>query len=252
MRYIANTGGRMPKATLDSLRAALPRSLVFLMYGLTESFRSTYLPPSELDRRPDSIGKAIPNAEVLVVREDGTPCAPDEPGELVHRGALVSLGYWNDPEKTAERFKRAPSQPTGLVMPEIAVWSGDTVRMDNEGFLYVISRRDEMIKTSGYRVSPTEIEEVVYATGLVGEVAALGIPHPMLGQAIVVVTTARDGTRLDADALLAQCRQRLPAFMVPARVTVREQSLPRNPNGKIDRKLMAEEMLQMFNESSNG
>jgi acyl-CoA ligase (AMP-forming) (exosortase A-associated) len=246
LRYIANTGGRMPKATLDALRAALPKTLAFLMYGLTESFRSTYLPPSELDRRPDSIGKAIPNAEVLVVREDGTPCAPGEPGELVHRGALVSLGYWNDPEKTAERFKPVPGQPQALVMPEIAVWSGDTVRTDEEGFLYFISRRDEMIKTSGYRVSPTEVEEVIYATGLVGEAAALGIPHPVLGQAIVVVATARDGARLDTEELLAQCRQKLPAFMVPARVTVREGSLPRNPNGKIDRKLMANEIRDLF------
>src|SRR5882762_2396494 len=236
LRYIANTGGRMPKATLDLLRAALPKTQAFLMYGLTESFRSTFLPPSELDRRPDSIGKAIPNAEVLVVREDGAPCAPGEPGELVHRGALVSLGYWNDPEKTAERFKPAPGRPPGLVMPEIAVWSGDTVRMDEEGFLYFVSRRDEMIKTSGYRVSPTEVEEVVYATGLVGEAAALGIAHPVLGQAIVVVATDPANGRLDTDELLVQCRQRLPAFMVPSRVIVSKASLPRNPNGKIDRK----------------
>ena len=131
-------------------------------------------------------------------------------------------------------------------MPEIAVWSGDTVQTDEEGFLYFVSRRDEMIKTSGYRVSPTEVEEVIYATGLVGEAAALGVPHPVLGQAIVVVATARDGVRLDAEALLAQCRQQLPAFMVPARVTVREGSLPRNPNGKIDRKLMAQEMQGLF------
>ena len=248
LRYIANTGGRMPRATLDALRAALPKTQVFLMYGLTESFRSTYLPPSELDRRPDSIGKAIPNAEVLVVREDGTSCAPGEPGELVHRGALVSLGYWNDAEKTAERFKPVPGQPEGLTMPEIAVWSGDTVRTDEDGFLYFISRRDEMIKTSGYRVSPTEVEEVIYATGLVGEVAALGVPHPVLGQAIVVVVTERDGVRLDSDELLALCRQQLPAFMVPARVTVREGSLPRNPNGKIDRRLMAQEMQYLFGE----
>jgi acyl-CoA ligase (AMP-forming) (exosortase A-associated) len=251
LRYIASTGGRMPKATLDALRAALPKTLVFLMYGLTESFRSTFLPPSELDRRPDSIGKAIPNAEVLVVREDGTPCGPGEPGELVHRGALVSLGYWNDQEKTAERFKPAPGRAEGLVMPEIAVWSGDTVRTDEDGFLYFISRRDEMIKTSGYRVSPTEVEEVVYATGLVGEAAALGIPHPVLGQAIVLVATARDGVRLEPEELIAQCRQRLPAFMVPARVTVRAGSLPRNPNGKIDRKLMTQEMLDLFEADRN-
>jgi acyl-CoA ligase (AMP-forming) (exosortase A-associated) len=246
LRYIANTGGRMPKATLDLLRAALPRTLPYLMYGLTESFRSTYLPPSEVDRRPDSIGKAIPNAEVMVVREDGTPCGPGEPGELVHRGALVSLGYWNDPEKTAERFKPAPGQPAGLTMPEMAVWSGDTVQRDEEGFLYFIGRRDEMIKTSGYRVSPTEVEEVVYATRLAGEVAALGIPHPVLGQAIVLVATPRDGGRLDSEQLLAECRQRLPAFMVPARVIPRERSLPRNPNGKIDRKLLAQEMEELF------
>jgi len=246
LRYIANTGGRMPRATLDALRAALPDTLVYLMYGLTESFRSTYLPPAELDRRPDSIGKAIPNAEVLVVREDGTPCEPGEPGELVHRGALVSLGYWNDAEKTAERFKPAPGQPDGLVMREIAVWSGDTVRMDEEGFLYFISRRDEMIKTSGYRVSPTEVEEVVYTTGLVGEAAALGIAHPVLGQAIVVVATDPANGRLDTDELLVQCRQRLPAFMVPSRVIVSKANLPRNPNGKIDRKRLAQEFQGLF------
>jgi len=246
LRYIANTGGRMPKATLDQLRAALPSTLVFLMYGLTESFRSTFLPPSQLDRRPDSIGRAIPNAEVMVVRPDGTPCDANEPGELVHRGALVSLGYWNDPEKTAERFKPAPGQPKGIVIPEMAVWSGDTVRRDEEGFLYFISRRDEMIKTSGYRVSPTEVEEVVYATGRVGEVAALGIPHSVLGQAIVIVATPPARAALDPDALLADCRQRLPAFMVPAKVIERKASLPRNPNGKIDRKLLAQEFVDLF------
>ncbi|HZM44253.1 MAG TPA: acyl-CoA ligase (AMP-forming), exosortase A system-associated [Burkholderiales bacterium] len=246
LRYIANTGGRMPKATLDLLREALPKTLPYLMYGLTESFRSTYLPPAEVDRRPDSIGKAIPNAEVLVVREDGTICDPDEPGELVHRGALVSLGYWNDPEKTAERFKPAPGQAAGLTMPEIAVWSGDTVRRDAEGFLYFVSRRDEMIKTSGYRVSPTEVEEVVYATKLAGEVAALGIPHPVLGQAIVVVVTPPDGGKLDIAQILAQCRERLPAFMVPHQILEGPANLPRNPNGKIDRKLLSQEFQGLF------
>ena len=245
LRYIANTGGRMPKATLDQLRAALPQTLVYLMYGLTESFRSTYLPPSELDRRPDSIGKAIPNAEVLVVREDGTLCDANEPGELVHRGALVSLGYWNDPAKTAERFKPAPGQASGLVMPEIAVWSGDTVRRDEEGFLYFISRRDEMIKTSGYRVSPTEIEEIVYATGLVAEAAAYGVPHAILGHAVVLAAVAKSGTTGDEQALLDVLKVRLPTFMLPAHVTWRE-SLPRNPNGKIDRKRLSVELAGLF------
>jgi acyl-CoA ligase (AMP-forming) (exosortase A-associated) len=252
LRYITNSGGAMPLAVLRKLRAALPNTQPFLMYGLTEAFRSTYLPPTELDRRPDSMGKAIPNAEILVVRPDGTPCAPNEPGELVHRGALVSLGYWNDPVKTAERFKPVPNRNPALVLEELAVWSGDTVRADEEGFLYFVGRRDEMIKTSGYRVSPTEVEEVVYATGLVGEAAALGIPHPVLGQAIVVVATARDGARLDTEELLAQCRQRLPAFMVPARVSVHKGSLPRNPNGKIDRKLIANQLRDLFEASLNG
>jgi len=249
LRYIANTGGRMPLETLKSLRAKLPRTKPFLMYGLTEAFRATYLPPEEADRRPDSIGKAIPNAEVLVLREDGTPCAPNEPGELVQRGALVAMGYWNDPEKTAERFRPLPKREAGLVLPEIAVFSGDTVRMDEEGFLYFVGRRDEMIKTSGYRVSPTEIEEVLYGTGLVGEVAAFGVPHPVLGQAIVVVATPKDAGSSGEAAIVAECRNCLPAFMVPAKVDVRAGPLPRNPNGKIDRKQLSGEFADLFGEA---
>jgi acyl-CoA ligase (AMP-forming) (exosortase A-associated) len=244
LRYFANTGGRMPLDTLTKLRARVPASKPYLMYGLTEAFRSTYLPPEEVDRRPDSIGKAIPNAEILVLREDGTQCAANEPGELVHRGALVGLGYWNDPEKTAERYKPLRDRETGLTLPEYAVFSGDTVRADDEGYLYFIGRRDEMIKTSGYRVSPTEIEEALYATKLVGEAAAFGVPHPVLGQAIVVVTTPPlDGTT-DERALLAACRDCLPAYMVPARIDVREGPLPRNSNGKIDRKALSLEFAE--------
>ncbi|MBS0542848.1 MAG: acyl-CoA ligase (AMP-forming), exosortase A system-associated, partial [Proteobacteria bacterium] len=243
LRYIANTGGRMPRETLSALRARLPRTRPFLMYGLTEAFRATYLPPEEVDRRPDSIGKAIPNAEVLVLREDGSECAPNEPGELVQRGALVGMGYWNDPEKTAERYRPLPAaiagRDSGLVLPEIAVFSGDTVRRDEDGFLYFIGRRDEMIKTSGYRISPNEVEEVLYATTLVGECAAFGVPHDTLGQAIVAVVTPPSGASLDPAALLAECRKRMPAYMVPARIEVREGALPRNPNGKIDRKALA-------------
>jgi len=246
LRYITNSGGAMQRTTLDALRRALPDTRVFLMYGLTEAFRSTYLPPEEIDRRPDSIGKAIPNAEVMVLREDSTPCAPGEPGELVHRGALVALGYWNDPDKTAERFRPIPPRASGLPLAELAVWSGDTVRMDEEGFLYFISRRDEMIKTSGYRVSPTEVEEVVYGTGLVAEAAAFGVPHPSWGQAIVVVAVPKDGQLVDASMVLAACRAKLPAFMLPARIDLWQNNLPRNPNGKIDRKMLAQELRGAF------
>jgi acyl-CoA ligase (AMP-forming) (exosortase A-associated) len=250
LRYIANTGGRMPRETLQRLRTLLPRTRPYLMYGLTEAFRATYLPPEEVDRRPDSIGKAIPNAEVLVLREDGTPCAPDEPGELVQRGALVALGYWNDAQKTAERFRPLPGRENGLVLPEIAVFSGDTVRRDEDGFLYFIGRRDEMIKTSGYRVSPTEVEEVLYSTRLVAEAAAFGIAHPVLGQAIVAVVTPCDGTGLDCERLAQECRGRLPAYMVPAHISVRGGPLPRNQNGKLDRKGLAAEFDGLFREVS--
>lgn len=248
LRYIANTGGRMPLQTLATLRSKLPRTRPFLMYGLTEAFRATYLPPEELDRRPDSIGKAIPNAEVLVLREDGSECAPNEPGELVQRGALVGMGYWNDPEKTAERYKPLPQglagREHGLVLPEIAVFSGDTVRRDEEGFLYFIGRRDEMIKTSGYRVSPTEVEEIIYQTRLVGECAAFGRAHDALGEAIVLIVTPHPGeSASDVAALVAtlhtECRRRMPAYMVPQHIEVRTDPLPRNPNGKIDRKTLA-------------
>jgi acyl-CoA ligase (AMP-forming) (exosortase A-associated) len=245
LRYFANTGGRMPRETLNLLRQQVPQAKPFLMYGLTEAFRSTYLPPEEVDRRPDSIGKAIPNAEIMVLREDGSECAPDEPGELVHRGALVGLGYWGDAEKTAERYKLLTQREGGLQLPEYAVFSGDNVKRDAEGFLYFIGRRDEMMKTSGYRVSPTEVEEVLYASKLVGECVAFGSEHATLGQAIQVIATAPDGSAaLDAAALLAYCRQHMPAYMVPAGFEALAGPLPRNPNGKIDRKLLATAWLE--------
>jgi acyl-CoA ligase (AMP-forming) (exosortase A-associated) len=250
LRYLTNSGGALPTSTVASLRAALPRAELFLMYGLTEAFRSTYLPPSELGRRPDSMGRAIPNAQVMVVRPDGTPCAPNEPGELVHRGALVALGYWNDPAKTAERFKPAPGQDPALPLVEMAVWSGDTVRMDEEGYLYFIGRSDDMIKVSGYRVSPLEVEEVVHATGLVAEAVAFGVPHPQLGQAIVLLALPNDADSLTSAALLKECQRRLPAWMVPAHVALHPASFPRNPNGKIDRKLLRQSFLTMFEPGS--
>ena len=247
MRYFANTGGRMPRETLDRLRERLPQAAPFLMYGLTEAFRSTYLPPEEIDRRPDSIGRAIPNAEILVLREDGSLCEAEEPGELVHRGPLVGLGYWNDPEKTAERYKPLPAgvggREAGLQLPEYAVFSGDTVRRDAEGFLYFIGRRDEMIKTSGYRVSPVEVEELLYRSGLVGECAAYGLPHEQLGQCIEVVFCPGEGAEADPAALLAFCKKHMPAYMVPARLLPVGAPLPRNPNGKIDRKRLQQQAL---------
>ena len=240
LRYFANTGGRMPRSTLGKLRAIFPLAKPFLMYGLTEAFRSTYLDPAEVDRRPDSIGKAIPNAEILVVRPDGTRCEPGEEGELVHRGALVAMGYWNDPARTAERFKPAPGRDGGITTTELAVWSGDLVKADEDGFLYFVGRNDEMIKTSGYRVSPMEIEEVAYGTGLVRDAVALGVEDPRLGQRIVLIVSSTN-EQLDAATLLAELRQQLPLYMVPSDVIVRSE-LPRSPNNKFDRNLLRQQL----------
>lgn len=233
LRYFANTGGRMPRTALAQLRKIFPQAAPYLMYGLTEAFRSTYLDPAQADRRPDSIGKAIPNAEILVVRPDGTPCAPGEHGELVHRGALVALGYWNDPERTAERFRPAPGPTAGSMPPETAVWSGDTVYRDEEGFLYFVGRGDDMIKTSGYRISPTEIEEAAYATGLVAEAVALGVEDERLGQRVVLVAALNDPA-VPKTAVSRALADELPAYMLPSDITVLPQ-LPRSVNGKFDR-----------------
>ncbi len=241
LRYFANTGGRMPETTLRRLRELFPQARPFLMYGLTEAFRSTYLDPDEVDRRPDSIGRAIPNAEILVVRADGTLAGPGEEGELVHRGPLVAQGYWNDPERTAHRFRPLPGDQPAWRAPELAVWSGDTVVADSDGFLYFVGRSDDMIKTSGYRVSPTEVEEVAYASGLIRDAVALGVEDDRLGQRVVLVVTAPPDRPVDPAAVRAELARRLPRFMVPAEVRVLDE-LPRSANGKFDRVLLRKEV----------
>jgi acyl-CoA synthetase (AMP-forming)/AMP-acid ligase II len=159
----------------------------------------------------------------------------------VHRGPLVALGYWNDPERTAERFRPAPGREPGLCLPEHAVFSGDLAVRDEEGFLYFVTRNDEMIKTSGYRVSPTEVEEAAYETGLARDAVALGVTDDRLGQRIVLVASPAAGAELDPAALLAALRRRLPLFMVPKDVVVRAE-LPRSPNGKYDRAALRQEL----------
>ena len=238
LRYFANTGGRMPARLLARLRELFPTAAPFLMYGLTEAFRSTYLDPAEVDRRPDSIGKAIPSAEVLVVGPDGEPRGPGVEGELVHCGPLVARGYWRDPERSAERFKPAP---TASRYGGRAVYSGDIVSADGDGFLYFVGRDDEMIKTSGYRVSPTEIEEAAYSSGLVGDAVALGLDDERLGQRVVLAASPGGDGELDTEELLRALGKDLPRFMLPAAVEVRA-ALPRSPNGKFDRTALRREL----------
>ncbi|MBU1315032.1 MAG: acyl-CoA ligase (AMP-forming), exosortase A system-associated [Alphaproteobacteria bacterium] len=237
VRAFANTGGHMPRPLLQRLRSIFFNARPFLMYGLTEAFRSTYLDPGEVDKRPDSIGKAIPNARVLVLREDGTEASVDEAGELVHCGAHVALGYWNNVEETAAKFREVPKvvpRPEGA---ERAVWSGDLVRRDSEGYLYFLGRRGEMIKTRGNRVSPNEVEEALLASGLVAEVAAFGIPDDTDGQLVAVAAVPSPGTGSDVASIHAFCRREMPTFLQPSRIVLLRE-LPRNPNGKIDRAML--------------
>jgi acyl-CoA ligase (AMP-forming) (exosortase A-associated) len=233
LRYVTNTGGAMPQAVLKVLRQTLPSTKVFLMYGLTEAFRSTYLPPEELDRRPTSMGKAIPDTEILVLNDQGQLCKPDEPGELVHRGPTVSLGYWNRPEDTARALRPNPLLPPEMGDCEKVCYSGDLVKMDEEGFLYFIGRRDTMIKSSGVRISPTEVEEVLFQTGKLRGAAVIGIPDELLGQVIKAFVVARDGEPLDTEALLATCSEKMPRYMIPKSVEVLSE-LPKTSSGKVD------------------
>ena len=233
LRYITNTGGRMPQSVLAALRQALPATKIFLMYGLTEAFRSTYLPPEELGRRPTSMGKAIPNTEILVINNQGRLCGPGEVGELVHRGPTVSLGYWGQPDLTAHILRPHPLLPPEVGNGEKVCYSGDLVRMDEEGFLYFIGRRDNMIKSSGYRVSPSEVEEVLFQSGKLREAAVIGIPDDVLGQSIKAFVVPRDGEVLNADDLIAFCGERMPRYMVPNAVEILD-ALPKTGNRKVD------------------
>jgi acyl-CoA ligase (AMP-forming) (exosortase A-associated) len=233
LRYITNTGGAMPQAVLATLRRALPPTRIFLMYGLTEAFRSTYLPPEELDRRPTSIGKAIPNTEILVVNEDGRLCKPQEVGELVHRGPTVSMGYWGQPELTARVLRPHPFLPRELGSDEKVCYSGDLVTMDEDGFLYFVGRRDTLMKSSGFRISPTEVEEVLFQSGKLREAAVIGVPDTVLGQSIKAFVVPADGEILKPDELIEFCATHLPYYMVPKAVEVLDV-LPKTSSGKMD------------------
>jgi acyl-CoA ligase (AMP-forming) (exosortase A-associated) len=233
LRYITNTGGAMPQAVLKVLRELLPTTKIFLMYGLTEAFRSTYLPPEELDRRPTSMGKAIPDTEILVLNDKGEICKPGEPGELVHRGPTVSLGYWNRPEDTARALRPNPLLPPELGDCERVCYSGDLVKTDEDGFLYFIGRRDTMIKSSGFRISPTEVEEVLFQTGKLRGAAVIGVPDDVLGQVVKAFVVARDGDPLDTEALLGACAEKMPRYMVPKFIEVLVE-MPKTSSGKVD------------------
>jgi len=236
LRTLTNSGGHLPEPLIRRLRALFPQAKLHLMYGLTEAFRSSSLDPGQVDAHPDSVGAAVPFAELMVVRSDGSEAAPGEEGELVHAGPLVAQGYWNDPERTAERFKPAPrfSKLGGT-----AVWSGDTVVKGDDGLLRFRGRDDAMIKVSGNRISPTEIEEAALASGAVSDAAAFGVPDQRLGQAIVLVAVAK-GVGAE-QKLQTWFRRELPAHMLPQRI-VWKLYLPVGSNGKLDRTALKAEI----------
>lgn len=236
LRYITSSGGAVPEATVRRLRELLPATRIYLMYGLTEAFRSTFLPPDEVARRPTSIGKAIPESEVLVINAEGRPAAPGEPGTLVHRGPTVSMGYWRRPEETARVLRPNPLRPAAEG-GETVCWSGDLVTADEEGYLYFLGREDAMIKSAGYRISPSEVEDVLMGTGAFRQVAVIGLPDEWVGQRVCAVAVP-SGRGPGIEEVLALAARRLPAHMVPSRIDLVDD-LPVTPNGKIDYKALA-------------
>ena len=238
MRRLTNSGGALTRDLVEDLRRMFPQSKLFPMYGLTEAFRSTYLDPDLVDEHPTSMGRAIPMAEILVVTDDGQLAEPGEEGELVHCGPLVAQGYWQDAERTAQRFKPAPAMSE---YGGTAVWSGDRVMRDDGGLLYFVGRRDAMIKSAGNRISPQELESAALGTGLVAEAVALGVPDERLGHAIHLVVRAAPDAKTPETDLPKALKKELPNFMQPHVIHWRD-ILPLNPNGKLDRTAIAVEI----------
>ena len=238
LRYISNTGGRIPQSNLDELRRLLEPggTKIYLMYGLTEAFRSTYLPPEEIERGTECIGKAIPDTQIMVINKEGKECAPGEVGELVHRGPTVAMGYWGKEEATAKAYRPNPLAPPELLDVERVVYSGDQVRRDEDGFLYFVGREDAMIKSQGYRMSPEEIENLLISSGHVHEACAFGVPNPDVGHDVVAVVSLKGEEDGDAVQAIRQFAvNNAPPYMVPKEIVVQDE-LPKTPSGKIDRK----------------
>jgi len=244
LRYLTNTGGRMPENITKLFRQSHPDAKIFLMYGLTEAFRSAYLPPDQVDKRPTSVGKAIPNVELIVINGEGKPCKPGEPGELIHRGANISLGYWKDPETTARVFRPNPLVRPDGGRPEIVVCSGDTFKTDEEGFLYFIGRRDATIKSRGMRVSPDEIEECIHGSYLVSHVVAFAVERNEAENQIVVAVVPRDRASFKEQTLHLYCKKEMPEFYRPHVVWINE-ALPQTSSGKPDRQAIKDAYLRM-------
>ncbi|MEM7171634.1 MAG: AMP-binding protein [Pseudomonadota bacterium] len=242
LRYISNTGGVFPENLVKLYRQTHPHLKIYLMYGLTEAFRSTILPSDQVDKRPKSMGKAIPNVEILVVNDEQQECAPGEPGELVHRGANIALGYWRDRQATEKVYRPHPYRRTENGMEEMVVYSGDIVKKDEEGYLYFVGRKDGMIKNLGVRVSPEEIEHHIYASGLVSGAVAFSRPRDDTTNDIVAVVAPRNNAEFDESQLQAYCAKEMPEYMRPTVFSFMDE-LPKLGSGKPDRQAIREAFL---------
>lgn len=237
LRYLTNTAAALPPAHIERLQALFPAARLFSMYGLTECKRCTYLPPEQLARRPGSVGIAIPGTEAWIVGDDGARLGPGETGELVIRGPHVMRGYWEDPVATDRALRPGP------FAWEKVLHTGDLFRCDAEGFLYFVGRKDDIIKSRGEKVSPKEVENVLYALPGIREAAVIGVPDPILGQAIKAVVAAAPGSGLTERRVIRHCASHLEDFMVPKHVEFRS-ALPKTESGKISRRRVAEAALE--------
>jgi len=229
LRYLSNTAAALPVSHIEAIRKKFPNATFYSMYGLTETKRTLFLPPAELDRRPGSVGVPIPGTEAWVEDESGQRLEPGEVGELVVRGRHVMRGYWEAPEATNNRYR------PGLIPGERSCYTGDLFRMDKDGFFYFVSRRDDIIKSRGEKVPPKEVEAVLYHLAGVREAAVIGVSDPVLGQAVKAFVVVADGARLTDKQVLAHCRAQLEDYMVPKHVEFRDE-LPKTSSGKITKK----------------
>jgi amino acid adenylation domain-containing protein len=235
LRYISNTGAAFPVPHIQKFNQLFPHIKIYSMFGLTECKRIAYLPPEEIGNRPSSVGKAMPNCEVFILGENGNEIPNGEIGELVVRGSNVMRGYWNAPELTEKVYRK------GLYQGETLLYSGDLFRQDEEGYLYFLGRKDDMIKSKGERISPKEIENVLCSIEGVAESAVIGVPDEILGQAIKAFIVKKDGLEIESNDILYYCSKNIESFMVPKYIEFIKE-LPKSPNGKVDKKILKQEI----------
>ncbi len=238
VRYISNTGAAFPVPHIQKFNELFPHIKIYSMFGLTECKRIAYLPPDQIKIRPDSVGKAMPNCEVFIMDDEGNEIPNGQVGELVVRGSNVMRGYWNAHELTDKVYRK------GKLQGETLLYTGDLFRKDEEGYLYFLGRKDDMIKSKGERISPKEIENILCSIKGVAEAAVIGVPDEVFGQAIKAYIVKNDSQPVDTNSILQYCSENMETFMVPKYVEFINE-LPKSPNGKVDKKILKAELINV-------